>query len=118
MTPTLSILVATWNCAPQLAEFLDSLAAQSWSDWELLLLDNALQSLLDGPAALGEDFGEQSRLLCERLNGAVEGNLIRTAPDIPLLDEMSRQARSIFGSGMRIGHTLSQRPQKVEAFGR
>ena len=40
-TPTLSILVATWNCAGQLAEFLASLAEQTYEDWELLLLDNA-----------------------------------------------------------------------------
>jgi hypothetical protein len=30
----------------------------------------------------------------------------------------SRQWRIIFGSGMRIGQTDSQRPQKVDAFGR
>ena len=39
--PTLSILVATWNAADLLAQFLDSLLQQSWTDWELLLLDNA-----------------------------------------------------------------------------
>lgn len=47
--PQLSILVATWNCAPQLAAFLESLAAQSWPHWELLLLDNASR---DGTAEL------------------------------------------------------------------
>ena len=47
--PAVSILVATWNCAPQLGEFLQSLAAQDWSDWELLLLDNAST---DGTAEL------------------------------------------------------------------
>ena len=36
----------------------------------------------------------------------------------PLSNSFSRQWRSILGSGMRIGHTLSQRPQRVEAFGR
>lgn len=41
MAPTLSILVATWNCADQLAAFLSSLAIQKYGDWELLLLDNA-----------------------------------------------------------------------------
>ena len=52
-SPTLSILVATWNCAPQLAQFLDSLAVQRWSDWELLLLDNVSS---DGSAALVAGF--------------------------------------------------------------
>ena len=39
--PTISIVVASWNCAGLLQAFLDSLLSQSWSDWELLLLDNA-----------------------------------------------------------------------------
>lgn len=39
--PTLSILVATWNCAEQLEQLLESLAQQSWTDWQLVLLDNA-----------------------------------------------------------------------------
>ena len=47
--PTLSILVATWNCSGQLAEFLASLAEQTYADWELLLLDNASS---DGSAEL------------------------------------------------------------------
>jgi glycosyltransferase involved in cell wall biosynthesis len=51
--PRVSILVATWNCAPQLALFLDSLAAQRWGDWQLLLLDNASD---DGTAALVQAF--------------------------------------------------------------
>lgn len=51
--PRLSILVATWNCAALLRGFLASLAAQSWSDWELLLLDN---SSTDGTAELVEEF--------------------------------------------------------------
>jgi glycosyltransferase involved in cell wall biosynthesis len=39
--PRISLLVATWNCRAQLADFLGSLAGQNWADWELLLLDNA-----------------------------------------------------------------------------
>lgn len=62
--PRVSILVATWNCAPQLAPFLDSLAAQRWGDWQLLLLDNASD---DGTAALVEAFrrrlGDPERLI-------------------------------------------------------
>lgn len=52
-SPRISILVATWNCAPQLATFLESLAVQRWSDWELLLLDNAST---DGTADLVAAF--------------------------------------------------------------
>jgi len=64
VAPRVSILVATWNCAPQLAPFLDSLAAQRWGDWQLLLLDNASD---DGTAALVEAFrrrlGDPARLI-------------------------------------------------------
>lgn len=54
--PTVSILVATWNCAPQLAAFLQSLAAQSFRNWELVLLDNASS---DGTAELVEAFQQR-----------------------------------------------------------
>ena len=54
--PALSILVATWNCAPQLEEFLRSLTVQDWCDWELLLLDNAST---DGTAEVVQRFQRQ-----------------------------------------------------------
>ena len=54
--PRLSILVATWNCVHQLEQFLESLATQTWSDWELLLLDNASS---DGTAELVEEFQQR-----------------------------------------------------------
>jgi glycosyltransferase involved in cell wall biosynthesis len=53
VAPRVSILVATWNCRPQLAQFLESLADQSWEDWQLLLLDNASS---DGTARLVQSF--------------------------------------------------------------
>lgn len=46
-----------------------------------------------------------------RLQRAVDGCRWRS-------NSRSRQCRISFGSGMRMGQTLSQRPQKVEAFGR
>ena len=55
-TPRLSILVATWNCAHQLEQFLESLLAQSWTDWECLLLDNAST---DGTAELVAELQER-----------------------------------------------------------
>ena len=63
-SPRLSILVATWNCAAKLDQFLTSLLVQSWTDWECVLLDNAStdgtaelvatfqRSLADGPQRL------------------------------------------------------------------
>ena len=50
--PRISILVATWNCAGLLVGLLASLTEQSWTDWELLLLDNASS---DGTAELVAD---------------------------------------------------------------
>ncbi len=40
------------------------------------------------------------------------------AGDSPRSNSFSRQWRISFGSGIIIGQTLSQRPQKVEALGR
>jgi chemosensory pili system protein ChpA (sensor histidine kinase/response regulator) len=55
----------------------------------LLLLENALGNLSN----LGTEFAQQSELVCTRLKDCVLGKLLRTAPDIPLLDEMSRRAQ-------------------------
>ena len=40
LEPKISILMATWNCAPLLSNFFRSLEEQSQGDWELLILDN------------------------------------------------------------------------------
>ena len=40
VAPKISILMATWNCSPLLANFFRSLETQRAGDWELLLLDN------------------------------------------------------------------------------
>ncbi|HEY6863771.1 MAG TPA: Hpt domain-containing protein [Burkholderiales bacterium] len=55
----------------------------------LLLLENALGNL----GNLGPEFTQQSQLVCTRLKDCVLGKLLRTTPDIPLLDEMSRRAQ-------------------------
>src|SRR6266700_86424 len=55
----------------------------------LLLLENALA----GFATLSGEFAQQAQLLCSRLKDCVLGKLRRTAPEIPLLDEMSRKAQ-------------------------
>jgi chemosensory pili system protein ChpA (sensor histidine kinase/response regulator) len=55
----------------------------------LLLLENALGNLSN----LGAEFTQQSELVCTRLKDCMLGKLLRTAPDIPLLDEMSRRAQ-------------------------
>src|SRR6195256_5247503 len=55
----------------------------------LLLLENALAGLTN----LSGEFAQQAELLRSRLKDCMLGNLRRTAPEIPLLDEMSRKAQ-------------------------
>src|SRR5882672_3749837 len=54
----------------------------------LLLLESALAGV-----DLSEEFAQQARLLRSRLQDGMQGKLRRTAPDIPLLGEMSRKAQ-------------------------
>src|SRR5882672_181220 len=54
----------------------------------LLLLENALAGM-----DLSDEFAQQARVLRSRLQDGMQGKLKRTAPDIPLLDEMSRKAQ-------------------------
>ena len=54
----------------------------------LLLLESALAGM-----DLSDEFAQQARLLRSRLQDGMQGKLRRTAPDIPLLDEMSRKAQ-------------------------
>src|SRR5437899_1765354 len=55
----------------------------------LLLLENALAGL----AHLSGEFAQQAQLLRSRLEECMLGKLRRSAPEIPLLDEMSRKAQ-------------------------
>src|SRR3989475_728177 len=55
----------------------------------LLLLENALA----GFAHLSSEFAQQAQLLRSRLEDCMLGKLRRTAPELPLLDEMSRKAQ-------------------------
>src|SRR6267143_660080 len=55
----------------------------------LLLLENALAGL----ARLSGEFAQQAQLLRSRLEDCMLGKLRRSAPEIPLLDEMSRKAQ-------------------------
>jgi chemosensory pili system protein ChpA (sensor histidine kinase/response regulator) len=55
----------------------------------LLLLENALAGLRN----LSGEFAQQAELLRSRLKDCMLGNLRRMAPEIPMLDEMSRKAQ-------------------------
>ena len=86
--PRISILVATWNCAPQLAAFLESLAAQSWNNWELLLLDNAST---DGTAELVAAFQR-------RLSHGLQRVVWSSQPDRGIYDAWNRGLQLAKGS--------------------
>ncbi len=55
-----------------------------------------------------EDFGEQAQHVCERLTECMEGRLLRTALDIPLLDEISRQAQEARIAQQTLGELRAQ----------
>jgi glycosyltransferase involved in cell wall biosynthesis len=79
-SPRLSILVATWNCVHQLEQFLESLLAQSWTEWECLLLDNAST---DGTAELVAGFQR-------RLAGGSQRLIWSSQPDRGIYDAWNR----------------------------
>jgi glycosyltransferase involved in cell wall biosynthesis len=128
--PRLSILVATWNCAPLLLQFLESLAVQSWSDWELLLLDNAStdgtaelvgafqQTLSEGPHTF-VDTGSLERIAALTASGAdlITARNAYYAPDGRLLRHWGfgwqwkrmRQSMNIAHPGMLVRRALFER---------
>ena len=76
----------------------DSLARDPGRMSEALALEQASALLFCGSALedfarLDDEFARQSGLVCARLSDCREGRLLRTALDIPLLDEMSRRAQ-------------------------
>jgi hypothetical protein len=60
MSPTLSIVIVNWNGRQHLARCLPSLLAQSYRDFEIILVDNAST---DGSAAFVREHYPQVRLL-------------------------------------------------------
>lgn len=63
--PTISIVVATWNCLSLFADFLDSLSNQDAVDWELLVLDNCSS---DGLPEFVRDYAAEHPDQMIRLN--------------------------------------------------
>ena len=84
--PRISFLVATWNCAPLLPGLLESLTAQTWTDWELLLLDNAST---DGTAELVE--AHRHRHPTQQLRWS-------SCPDLGIYDAWNRGLRQARGT--------------------
>lgn len=57
-TPTVSIIMNCLNCAEDLREALDSVAAQSFSDWEIIFWDNGSS---DASPAIAQSYGPRVR---------------------------------------------------------
>lgn len=65
--PLISIILPARNAAPYLRECVDSVLAQSWHHWELLLVDNGST---DGTAAIAASFTDpRIKVLSEPLQG-------------------------------------------------
>lgn len=59
---TVSIIVPVYNCKPWLRECLDSIVAQSYTDWQLILVDDGST---DGSAAICDEFTQKdTRIVC------------------------------------------------------
>jgi chemosensory pili system protein ChpA (sensor histidine kinase/response regulator) len=73
----------------------------------LLLLENVAERFTAPGATPGEDFREQREFVSSRLTAMKDGNLLRTAPGIPLLDEMSRRAQERLITNQVVGEMQS-----------
>jgi glycosyltransferase involved in cell wall biosynthesis len=51
--PTVSVITPVYNAAPYLKEAIESVLSQTWSDWELLLVDDGST---DGSVELAEEY--------------------------------------------------------------
>lgn len=79
-SPRISILVATWNCSNELPIFLESLLGQEWTDWELVVVDNAST---DGTAEIVAS-------LCNNRSINPERVLLSSRPDSGIYDAWNR----------------------------
>ena len=69
-TPTISIIIPIYNAEKFLARCIDSIVAQSYPDWELLLIDDGSR---DGSATICREYSERDpRIhLLQKENGGV-----------------------------------------------
>ena len=65
-TPSVSVIMIFWNAARFLGEAVESVLAQTYPDWELLLVDDGST---DASAGLARDLaaGHAGRIRCRRL---------------------------------------------------
>lgn len=70
MTPTVSIVLPTYNRAHLLPRAMDSIVAQSFNDWEILLVDDGSTDTTDQVVnAYSRDLGDRLRFLRQSHTG-------------------------------------------------
>lgn len=67
--PLVSVIMPVWNAAPTLAEAVSSVRAQTWPDWELVLIDDGSSDASPGIAAGLAAADPRIRLLARGANG-------------------------------------------------
>ena len=73
VVPTISILTPVWNGLPYIKECVDSVFAQEFQDWELIISDNGST---DGTRDYLDTLKDQRvRIFKQEKNLGIDGNL-------------------------------------------
>lgn len=111
MKPLVSIIMGIYNCAETLPESIDSILAQSFSDWELILCDDgSADSTYAVAQRYAEKYPERIRLLKNEKNLGLNLTLNRCL----------REARGAFiarqdGDDLSLPHRLQTEVDFLEA---
>ncbi len=74
--PLVSIVIATYNCAPYLAEAIESVLAQTFSDYEIIIVDDGST---DDTAAVLASFGDRIQVHAQRNQGVAAARNVGVA---------------------------------------
>lgn len=116
MSPLVSVIIPVYNRKELVVRAIRSVLAQTWTDFELIAVDDASQ---DGTSErIQGEFGEQVRLLVRQQNGGVsaarnsgvsvaggEWVAFLDADDEWLPEKLEKQLLALRASGLAICHT-------------
>ena len=66
MIPRVSVVIPSYNCASYIAEAVDSVLNQTYSDWEVIVVDDGSK---DNTRAVLEGYGDRIRYVCQKNQG-------------------------------------------------